>query len=85
MRFRLVVNTLLAGVMIGVFALPGCGGSSTDNGPADEPNMGPGGPAGGATSGGGKAAGKAYAKPESFSAKSAGRPTEKGAKSATGK
>ena len=56
MDVRWLIRTTLGVLLLGPFPLVGCGcggGGSSENGPAEEPNIGPGGPPGvvkGATS-----------------------------------
>jgi hypothetical protein len=46
MIVRWVVRTTLGVLLLGLPLMVGCGGGS-DNGPTEEPNVGPGGPPGG--------------------------------------
>jgi hypothetical protein len=48
MNVRWVVLTTLGLLLLGLPLMVGCGGGGTDSGPAEEPNVGPGGPPGAA-------------------------------------
>ena len=58
MGFRSAIRRGMAGLVIGLLLATGCSAPSTETGPSEEPNVGPGGPAGGTlgTNGGAPAA-----------------------------